>query len=129
MDSRSSATGFFLGTLDLQQKDFFLGTLDLQQQDFFLGTLDLQQQDFFLGTLDLQQQDFFLGTLERVRNSRGKRAIPIRATDVLLCLASLVLDGLGYKICKGQRRTEELLIIVKKKILFCYSIQGHTLLL
>ena len=27
---------------------------------------------------------FFLGTLERVRNSRGKRAISVRATEVLL---------------------------------------------
>ena len=28
--------------------------------------------------------DFFLETQERVRNSRGKRAISIRATEVLL---------------------------------------------
>ena len=27
---------------------------------------------------------FFLGTHERVRNSRGKRAISVRATEVLL---------------------------------------------
>ena len=27
---------------------------------------------------------FFLGTQERVRNSRGKRAISVRATEVLL---------------------------------------------
>ena len=30
--------------------------------------------------------DFFLGTQERVRNSRGKRAISVRATEVLLYL-------------------------------------------
>ena len=29
---------------------------------------------------------FFLGTQERVRNSRGKRAISVRATEVLLYL-------------------------------------------
>ena len=28
----------------------------------------------------------FLGTQERVRNSRGKRAISVRATEVLLCI-------------------------------------------
>ena len=28
--------------------------------------------------------DFFLGTQERVRNSRGKRAISVRAIEVLL---------------------------------------------
>ena len=28
--------------------------------------------------------EFFLGTQERVRNSRGKRAIGVRAIDVLL---------------------------------------------
>ena len=28
--------------------------------------------------------DFFLGTQERVRNSRGKQAISVRATEVLL---------------------------------------------
>ena len=30
--------------------------------------------------------DFLLGTQERVRNSRGKRAISVRATEVLLYL-------------------------------------------
>ena len=34
--------------------------------------------------LNLQLYDFFLGTQERVRNSRGKRAISVRATEVLL---------------------------------------------
>ena len=29
-------------------------------------------------------EGFFLGTQERVRNSRGKRAISVRATEVLL---------------------------------------------
>ena len=33
---------------------------------------------------NLQTRDFFLGTQERVRNSRGKRAISVRATEVLL---------------------------------------------
>ena len=30
--------------------------------------------------------DFFKGTQRRVRNSRGKRAISVRATEVLLYL-------------------------------------------
>ena len=34
--------------------------------------------------LNLQPRDFFLGTQEQVRNSRGKRAISIRATEVQL---------------------------------------------
>ena len=34
--------------------------------------------------LNLQLLDFSLGTQERVRNSRGKRAISVRATEVLL---------------------------------------------
>ena len=33
---------------------------------------------------NLQPRDFFLGTQERVRNSHGKRAISVRATEVLL---------------------------------------------
>ena len=32
---------------------------------------------------------FFLGTQERVRNSRGKRAISVRATEVLLYFTSI----------------------------------------
>ena len=35
-------------------------------------------------TLNLQLRQFFLGTQERVRNSRGKPAISVRATEVLL---------------------------------------------
>ena len=34
--------------------------------------------------LNLQLWDFFHGTQERVRNSRGKRAIRVRATEDLL---------------------------------------------
>ena len=37
--------------------------------------------------LNLQLWDFFQGTQERVRNSRGKRAISVRATEVLLYCA------------------------------------------
>ena len=33
-----------------------------------------------------ETKGFFLGTQERVRNSRGKRAISVRATEVLLYL-------------------------------------------
>ena len=36
----------------------------------------------------------FQGTQERVRNSRGKGAISVRATEVLLYLCSSVLDRL-----------------------------------
>ena len=32
--------------------------------------------------------DYFLGTQERVRNSRGKRAISVRAIEVLLYMSS-----------------------------------------
>ena len=37
-----------------------------------------------LNYTNLQLWDFFLGTQDRVRNSRGKRAISVRATEVLL---------------------------------------------
>ena len=33
---------------------------------------------------NLQPRGFFLGTQERVRNSHGKRAVSVRATEVLL---------------------------------------------
>ena len=35
-------------------------------------------------------KEFFLGTQERVRNSRGKRAISVRAIEVLLYLNSII---------------------------------------
>ena len=38
-------------------------------------------------------KDFFLGTQERVRNSRGKRAISVRTTEVLLYKHFKVLDS------------------------------------
>ena len=34
--------------------------------------------------LRLQLWDFYQGTQERIRNSRGKRTISVRATEVLL---------------------------------------------
>ena len=37
-----------------------------------------------LNFLNLQPRDYFLGTQERVRNSHGKRAISVRAIEVLL---------------------------------------------
>ena len=42
---------------------------------------------------NLQLWDFFLGTEERVRNSRGKRAISVRAIEVLLYLNRNFLDN------------------------------------
>ena len=39
--------------------------------------------------------EFFLGTQERVRNSCGKRAISVRATEVLLYIFSGPLRSLG----------------------------------
>ena len=38
---------------------------------------------------NLQPKEFFLGTQERVRNSRGKRAISVRATEVLLYVETM----------------------------------------
>ena len=40
---------------------------------------------------NLHGVSFFLGTQERVRNSRGKRAISVRATEVLLYFLRSVL--------------------------------------
>ena len=49
---------------------------------------------------------YFLGTQERVRNSRGKRAISVRSTEVLLYFKTrngmqangIELNGIEYKI-------------------------------
>ena len=40
--------------------------------------------DVYRGRKTTVQQQFFLGTQERVRNCRGKRAIGVRAIEVLL---------------------------------------------
>ena len=42
---------------------------------------------------------FFLGTQELIRNSRGKRAISVRATEVLLYVSKRLYtdDGLGER--------------------------------
>ena len=50
--------------------------------------------------LNLQLRDFFLGTQERVRNSRGKRAISVGATDVLLYIRQLFYPGVTN--CPGK---------------------------
>ena len=43
---------------------------------------------------NLQLWDFFQGTQERVRKSRGKRAISVRAIEVLLYVqGTCILDG------------------------------------
>ena len=39
---------------------------------------------------NLQLWDFFQGTPEQVRNSRGKRATSVRATEVLLCIVCVL---------------------------------------
>ena len=41
---------------------------------------------------------FFKGTLERIRNSRGKRAISVRATEGLLYLCYLIWVGTGLSL-------------------------------
>ena len=40
----------------------------------------------------MQPRDFFLRTKERVQNSRGKRAISVRATEVLLYTTCFLLE-------------------------------------
>ena len=52
-----------------------------------------KKRKLHLITPNLQPRNFFLGTQERVRNSRGKRAISVRATEVLFMLKP-VLPGL-----------------------------------
>ena len=47
--------------------------------------------------LNLQLWDFYLGTQERVRNSRGKRAISVRATEVLLYTVGAVQAYLNIR--------------------------------
>ena len=50
----------------------------------------------------LQLQDFFQGTEERVRNSSGKRAIRVRAIEVLLYIFPLNETATHSKICFGN---------------------------
>ena len=38
---------------------------------------------------NMQPRNFFLGTQERVRNSRGKQAISVRAIEVLLYILTV----------------------------------------
>ena len=46
-----------------------------------------------------QLWDFFQGTQELVRNSRGKRAISVRATEVLLYLEEIcIIRTMGYAL-------------------------------
>ena len=42
------------------------------------------KKKFTLNYLKSAAMGFFLGTQERIRNNRGKRAISVRATEVLL---------------------------------------------
>ena len=60
----------------------------------------------------LQPGEFFQGTLERVRNSRGKRAISVRAIEVqlyFLCMCSKGVFSLNtwllsiLLLCQHQR--------------------------
>ena len=48
---------------------------------------------------NLQLWDFFLGTQERVLNNRGKRAISVRATEVILYTFS---GDRGNICCRGR---------------------------
>ena len=53
--------------------------------------------------------EFSLGTQERVRKSRGKRAIGIRATEVLLyfCLIIDLWRGVKYTSNEADNRSTE----------------------
>ena len=46
--------------------------------------LNIKKRNSLEIILNLRLRDFFQGTQERVRNSRGKRAISVRAIEVLL---------------------------------------------
>ena len=54
---------------------------------------------------------FFLGTQARVRNSRGKRAISIRATEVLLYL----MKASCFNSIQGQYMVEFFILILCEK--------------
>ena len=53
---------------------------------------------------NLQPRDFFQGTQRRVLNSRGKRAISVRATEVLLYYDAIFsnFDGNKYGVFPGE---------------------------
>ena len=47
---------------------------------------------------------FFQGTQERVRNSRGKRAISVRAIEVLLYIVFIGIAKEPYMVCVNRQR-------------------------
>ena len=49
------------------------------------------------------QEVFFQGTQERVRNSHGKRAISVRATEVLLYFFLSITSDILYSLFIGQK--------------------------
>ena len=59
---------------------------------------------------------FFLGTQERVRNSRGKRVISIRAIEVLLYFEKM--DGFSVNMPRYIIKADKILMTLA-------SFQGH----
>ena len=59
---------------------------------------------------NLQPRDYFLGTQKRVRISRGKRAISVRATEVLLYYQRNVQSQLAKPLLR--------IVSQNKKVLF-----------
>ena len=58
----------------------------------------------------LQPRDYFLGTQERVRNKCGKRAIGVRAIEVLLYMDKTVLSDGPYNSGRGTLKLSDFLI-------------------
>ena len=69
---------------------------------------------------NLQPRDFFQGTQEWVRKSRGKRAISVRAIEVLLYISDL---------CSCSLRQSGQTVVVSAKIIYSHycsiRIQNH----
>ena len=56
---------------------------------------------------NLQLWDLFQGSQKRDRNSRGKRAISVRAIEVLLYMTMSIYYGMSSHVCKDQNVNKE----------------------
>ena len=62
---------------------------------------------------------FFLGTQERVRNSRGKRAISVQATEGLLYIC--ILHSVKFVQAKTTGRPAPLVFRISLEVAFYYE--------
>ena len=78
----------------------------------------IQKRKSPLKVLNLNLLDLFQGTQERVRNSRGKRAISARATEVLLYVLAYSCLILPVSPMRQQQILSNLVYVKAKNLPF-----------